>query len=419
MNELSYEERISGWLLEEAPTELPNHVLRATFEQTSGSRQVRAFPWHGNLAIRASYRWVLVGLSVLALFAGVALAAGWLANRQEPLVSGANGRIAYDADFHIFSVGPDGTDRRQLTAGTNDFWPVWSPDGSKVAFYRAPDVEAWMHRVSVWIMNADGSGAVNVTGETAIDIADGWSIAWAPSSDRVAFVSGADDGPTTVYTAMADGSATRRIADRSEFAASPAWSPDGTEIAWRDGVYDADRGIYVVKADGSGSIRLTAQVHQFNRFSTPVWSPNGKQLLFYSGPAGSQDVWVVGRDGSGERRLTSTGFPLDEIWPVWSPDGSRIAFLRLDHRQTSGTVMVMNADGSNPHPISEPTADGPVVWSSDGTRVLARLCPTRNPDCGGDDTWNLVALDPGGSLEPQIVGSVPGLGLLSWQRLPP
>jgi Tol biopolymer transport system component len=419
MNDLSVEDRISSWLEQEAPGQLPDRVLRSTFELTRGSRQVRGFPWNRRIAVAAPQRWLLVGLALLALLAGLALAAGWLADRHEPITSGANGRIAYDADFHILSVGEDGTDRRQLTAGTNDFWPVWSPNGSKVAFYRAPDVDAWMRGVSVWIMNADGSGAVNLTGETAIDIADGWGIAWAPSSDRVAFVSGTDDGPTTVYTAMADGSVVRQIAGRSAFAATPAWSPDGTEIAWRAGVYDADRGIYVVKPDGSGSIRLTREVHQFNRFTTPVWSPDGKQLLFYSGPAGSQDVWVVNRDGSGERRLTSTGFPFDEIWPVWSPDGSRIAFVRLDHHETSGTVMVMDAAGSNLHAVSEPTADGPVGWSPDGTRVLARLCPTRDPDCGGDDTWNLVALDPQGLLEPQVVGSVPGLGLLSWQRLPP
>jgi Tol biopolymer transport system component len=141
--------------------------------------------------------------------------------------------------------------------------------------------------------------------------------------------------------------------------------------------------------------------------------------VFFAGSPGGQDIWTIKSDGSDEHRLMKTAYPMVEIWPVWSPDGSRIAFVRLDLSASSGTVVVMQADGSDAHSISAPSADGPVEWSPDGTRVLARICPTTEPDCEDNDIWDVVALDPAAVEPPEVVGSVRGLGILGWQRLPP
>jgi len=417
MNDRSFDARITAWLIDEAPDQLPDRVLRATFEQTRGRRQ------HGGLAgfrrvprvLRR--RWLLVAIALLALLAGTLLVVG--SRRAPPLLTiGRNGVIAYDKDWHIFTQAADGSGRTQLTDRTNDFWPEWSPDGAKVAFYRSPDTSDAFRDLSVWVMKADGSGAVNVIGNTTLNIEDGWRLAWSPGSTELAFASTLDLA-SVVYVARADGSAVRQIMHPSHAISAPAWSPDGKTLAVRAGRYSDERGIYLVGSDGSGLRKLTTQTHQFNGYSVPAWSPDGAKLLFYSGSSGAQDVWIIGSDGRDEHQLMDTPFPLDEIWPAWSPDGSRIAYLRLDHAAGSGTVFVMNADGSQPHPVSPPTADGPVEWSPDGTRVMARLCPAATPGCGSDDIWNIVALDPGRIAEPQILSSDRGIGLLSWQRLPP
>jgi len=415
MNERSFDARISAWLIDEAPDQLPDRVLRATFDQTRGSRQRRAFLGVGRVPRVLRQRWLLVAIGLLAVLAATLLVVG-SRRAPTPLTIGRNGMIAYDKDWHIFSQAADGSGRTQLTERTNDFWPEWAPDGSKFAFYRSPDTTDAFHGLSVWVMNADGSGALNVTRDTTLSIEDGWRLAWSPASDELAFASTSD--PTSgVYIARADGTEIRQIVDPSYAASAPAWSPDGKTVAVTAGRYDDQRGIYLVGSDGSGVRKLTAQIHQFNGYSVPVWSPDGSKILFYSGYAGAQDVWIIGSDGTGEHPLMDTPFPMDEIWPAWSPDGSRIAYLRLDHAEGTGTVFVMNHDGSKPHAVSPPTADGPVEWSPNGARVMARLCPTR--DCGSDDIWNIVALDPARIAEPQVLNSDRGIGLLSWQRLPP
>jgi Tol biopolymer transport system component len=415
MNEPSLDARISAWLIDEAPDQLPDRVLRATLDRTRGSRQHRALLRVGRVPRVLRQRWLLVAVGLLALLAATLLVVG-SRRAPAPLTIGRNGVIAYDKDWHIFIQAADGSGRTQLTDRTNDFWPEWSPDGSKLAFYRSPDTTDAFRDLSVWVMNADGSGAVNVTRDMSLSIEYGWQLAWSPASNELAFAA-TSDLTSVVYVARADGTEVHQIVDPSHVASAPAWSPDGKTVAVRAGLYDDERGIYVAGSDGSGLRKLTTQIHQFNGYSPPVWSPDGTKLMFHAGSSAAEDVWVIGSDGTNEHQLVDTPFPLAEIGPEWSPDGSRIAFLRLDNAASSGTVFVMNADGSQPHPVSPPTADGPVWWSPDGTRVMARLCPTS--DCGSEDIWNIVALDPARVAEPQVLNSDRGIGLLSWQRLPP
>ncbi len=410
-------DRIAQWLLEEAPDQLPGRVLQATFELTGTTPQRRMLPWLRSFPRPMNLRRIVLVVAALALLlAGLVLVG--TRRTSEPLELGRNGLIAYDADWHIYTQNPDGSGRIQLTDGTNDFWPVWSPDGTKLAYYRSPITHVGSQRLSVWVINADGSGAVEISEGMAVDIEDGWRLAWAPTSDRVAFASGSTMA-SALYAAQADGTGVVQLVDSAMLASSPAWSPDGRTLAFSAGLFDAERGIYVVNADGSDLRRLTTKRHIFEGNGGPRWSPDGRTLLFYAGLPPSQDVWVVNSDGTGERSLTSTARRLAEIWSVWSPDGSKIAFVRLDFNESSGTVVVMSADGSDPHDISEPTADGPIQWAPDATRVIARLCPTQDPDCEDDDLWDIVALDPAGLEPPQVVGTVRGLGVLAWQRLPP
>lgn len=80
-----------------------------------------------------------------------------------------NGKIAYALDGAIWTVNADGSDARKIAdQGLN---PVWSPDGTKIAYYRGVDGEA-----QVWVMNADGSGQRF--------LAAGFSPAWSPDSSK-------------------------------------------------------------------------------------------------------------------------------------------------------------------------------------------------------------------------------------------
>jgi TolB protein len=147
----------------------------------------------------------------------------------------------------------------------------------------------------------------------------------------------------------------------------PVWSPDGKWIVFnsnRDGIWE----IYVMRSDGSNVQRLTYTPGKSMGVGKPAWSPDGKSILFPSsqGPNSTNwynvvDIYVIDVDGSNLQRLTHTG---DNGSPIWSPDGKRIAFSShrsgdLAHWRDNREIYVMNVDGSN---VQRLTYNG--VWDS-------------------------------------------------------
>ena len=107
------------------------------------------------------------------------------------------------------------------------------------------------------------------------------------------------------------------------YAATPLWmrdiqiSPDGTEIVF---CYKGD--IYKVSAKGGTATQLTTQE---SYESSPVWSPDGKQIAFASDRQGNFDVFVMPSDGGAAQRLTTNS--AGEIPSAFTPDAKYIPFL--------------------------------------------------------------------------------------------
>ena len=101
--------------------------------------------------------------------------------------------------------------------------------------------------------------------------------------------------------------------------------------------------------------------------SQPVLSPDGSRVVYVlrtldrEGDRNVDALWAVATDGSTPRRLTSG--PTDAA-PAWSPDGSRLAFLR------ESQVHVLAADGGDPEKVTDlPLGAGAPVWSPNGERI--------------------------------------------------
>jgi dipeptidyl aminopeptidase/acylaminoacyl peptidase len=149
------------------------------------------------------------------------------------------------------------------------------------------------------------------------------------------------------------------------------WSPDGSSIAFSSNRLGnhLDYDIHTVGPDGSHITPLT-QLRQPGSFYgpnafSPDWSPDGEKLVFSSdldywtesGAYGERDIYVMNSDGSNVVNLTRTPERRDE-YPVWSPDGTRIAF------SWNNTVWVMNADGTQRSAILTGNWISDVNWQS-------------------------------------------------------
>ena len=125
----------------------------------------------------------------------------------------------------------------------------------------------------------------------------------------------------------------------------------------------------------------------------PVYSPDGTKIAFRSNRTGTFQVWVMNADGSDQHALTTDANPKDQL-PEWSPDGSRIAYA-ANAPATGLDIWVMNADGSDQHPLlADSGATFGPAWSPDGTRI-AYLDATENTietmDTQGGDVRVLYA----------------------------
>src|SRR6267378_1968085 len=177
----------------------------------------------------------------------------------------ADGRIAF-ANHEIFVMGEDGSGVTQLTqpAISHDDDPVWSPDGTRIAFRSTRESPYY----DIYVMNADGTGVTQLTNAPGSDITP----TWAPACDRLAFVTNRD-GNYEIYVMNPDGTGVTRLTTNTAVDQDPAWSPDGSRIAFASS-RDGNSEIYVMNADGMGATRLT---NDPGRDGTPAWSPDGSR----------------------------------------------------------------------------------------------------------------------------------------------
>ena len=99
-----------------------------------------------------------------------------------------------------------------------------------------------------------------------------------------------------------------------------------------------------------------------------VPGPNGL-IAFESNRDGNNEVYVMNPDGTIEQNLTN--HPANDVFPAWSPDGSRISFSSDRHRASDLDVYVMNADGSGVVQLTDsPGEDRGASWTSDGQVIV-------------------------------------------------
>ena len=257
---------------------------------------------------------------------------------RHPRFSPDGTRLLYSSErggrWDLYVSAADGSEETALTADA--LWEQdaqWSPDGTNVV-YSAGD--------RLWTVDV---ATLQVTSLTTVGQYD--SPHYSPDGTRIVAVNSHSFRDSSVEVVAETGAVTP-IADASGYEFWPSWSPDGASIAYARRTPSGYR-VLVAAADGTGGARVTAGpgddieplfsptsdaiafirvqdelsnlfVHDratglTTRITTFAdggpraftWSPDGAQIAFTRDREGRPDIYVVGADGSGLRRLTTTG----------------------------------------------------------------------------------------------------------------
>ncbi|HUC90154.1 MAG TPA: hypothetical protein VMR45_05105 [Patescibacteria group bacterium] len=283
---------------------------------------------------------VRVGILFVSVFSLLAGAGTPPVNAQTTL---ANGRIFYDQkseDYltgysHIFSIGPDGSDNKQITANAQEMLyerPSVSPDGNKIA-YMSMDASVTLPTYYISVSNADGAEARTLV----------------PAADHMAF-------------------------------AFPSWTPDGSKVVYLSySFYTNKLEVHTININGSNdqTLPIDINVSSFEEIDGPVsWSVNNVLAFVDNG----NEIYTINPDGSNKVNLTT-----EPEWDeasfgelAWSPDGSKIAFSVGNgcNENNHSCIEIMNADGSNKTFVVGDTMIGEdwlvtthPTWSPDGTKL--------------------------------------------------
>lgn len=393
----------------------------------SGARIYRALPW----AIAGLLAGALIsGLGVWKFaapasrpapmhFSAVTNLAGVQA---QPALSPDGRSVAFvsnrDGHYNIYIGLVRGGNLVQITHDANlESRPSWSPDGTTIAYARLDQSGIW----DIWEVSALGGTPRRL-------ILNATDPAWSPDGHSLAYVNPANG---TLWISDSSGQNPRQVAPAQAPAlqnAKPRFSPDGRKLAFTIKSAGPYSELEVLDL-ASGKVRQLT--HDIALALSPAWSPDGRSIYFASSRGGTMNIWKIPATGGEPEQITSgqgddaeldvssdgkrivfstfreniniTQLDLDakpgqqnlkplttdparnQVAPVYSPDGKRLAYFSNLKGVERETIWAANADGSNP---VQQVQDGRINifprWTPDNQRLIylsrSQVAPERTDE---------------------------------------
>jgi Tol biopolymer transport system component/DNA-binding winged helix-turn-helix (wHTH) protein len=380
----------------EMPTPMAGEVVlerhaRATVlieEQTETDAPTQ--PIRSRVVERSSWRWIAFRVTLAAIACGtlVTLAGLYFSRRWEGMLppprivpltsvpdraecssfSPEGNRVAFSrhsdspglSGIYIKQIGSDSY--LQLTRSATDDCPVWSPDGRYLAFSHYDYQEHLVYLVSA----LGGAERKLYSGAPAAA-----PLAWSPDGKFIAFsAANPEPGSYSILSLATDTLEAHKLTQPPPGYQDwgPAFSPDGKQLAFirTNGKLTVGE-IFLMNANGGSTRRMTFDDVSID--SSPVWTRDGKYILFSSKRTGLATIWRISASGGTPTQVATVG--AKAIRPAISPSGTQLAF---DQPMSNSSLWSLSvADLSKNYVRRQVTAskgrNGAAELSPDGSRV--------------------------------------------------